>query len=81
MNYQPDMELIMSHYRHAKADSGKLAKAMGFVVLQEGDPPKPAVITTTRYKKRFKTWHTCWSWLYQVWQDRQPRIPMAILID
>lgn len=82
MTYVPDMVLIATGWQHAKKDAAKLAKLMNFVLLQE--KTGPCVITTTRCKKRFEKWMECWSWLYQVWQDRQPRheaIPMAILCE
>lgn len=74
---------IYTDYRIAKAEAAKLACSMRFVMLQDAKG-KPQVITTTRNKKTFASWLACWSWLYQVWQDRQPRnedIPMAILCE
>ncbi len=64
-------------YRIAKAEAAALATSMRFVLLQ-GPNGKPQVLTTTKRKKEFVSWLSAWSWLYQVWQDRQPRSPPAI---
>jgi hypothetical protein len=75
-SYQIDAR-VYTDYRVAKREAAMLAIAQKFVLLQHSDR-QPRIALTTGGIRKFPTWLAAWSWLYECWRDRQPKIPMAI---